>query len=340
MIFSTLLLVTPFFVQEPDFQVPITHQGADALAAYEAWAEGLPTELEYPVQMYVGFEMSMEMPTSGVDIEMSMHMNSISDSAEALRVWGDFKVHGGDESDNIEWDAEFQAGVNDSGLRFSFDDGGTFADLIGEEIPSGFTLSSDRLAKVSDMYLDVLEAMPEFYGAEVLDAFETISGAGELMHPALWSRYMSYTEGWDVSGWGEKDGLALVELSFNAEEMRASFGGEEMPFDLSSLEGSILNMVVSAKTGTILDWNLEIEFPMDMIADEEGLIGEMLMKMEMKTVPVSDNAPLVEMPLEGVMDLNPYFDEYLPLIEIAMEAMAEEAKRQQGELESEDDFEF
>lgn len=124
MILSTLLLTSPFLIQEPGHDIPITQAGDQAVQAYEAWSLGLPQALDYPVQMYMAIEMGMNMPSLGMDMEMAMEVNSISDSEDSLRVWGDVKVLVDEESSPIDWNIDFQAGFDDSGMRFTFDDGG------------------------------------------------------------------------------------------------------------------------------------------------------------------------------------------------------------------------
>lgn len=197
------------------------------------------------------------------------------------------------------------------------------------------------MGKISDLYLNLFESMPSFYSAEMIKVFHSISGPGELMHPSIWSRYMSYAEGWAISGWGEKDGIARLQLKFDAEEMEKLFQGEDLPMDLKSMEGMELNIFVSSDTGAILDWQMAmIEIPLSLSPNQGDPMGTMTMKMEMRTVPVMQNAPTIVMPAEGVMDLNPYFDEFLPLIEIGMQMAVEEMEKQQGDRESTDDFEF
>lgn len=339
MILSTLLLASPFLIQEPGHDVPITHTGAQAIQAFEEWSADLPKDLPYPVQMFMDLEMGMNIPDANMDMAMSMKMYSLMDNAQTLRVWGDLEAHSMDGGPTFGLEASFEVGVDEAGLRMTFEDGGFLRDNLDVEIPSGFTLSRDRLGKVADMYLVLFESMPTFYGEKMLDTFKSIKGPGELMHPALWSRYMSYTEGWEISGWGEKNGVARIELVLDFSVMEGALQGEESPFDLKSMEDMEYSMLVSSRTGEILDWNMDLNLPMtESFGGEEG--GGMNMKMHMKTVPVSENAPSILMPAEGVMDLNPHFDNFLPMLEVMMEMAGEQMKQQQGELESTDDFEF
>lgn len=340
MIFSTLLLASPFLIQESGFDIPVTQTGEDAAAAYASWAEGLPEALSYPVQMYVGFEMGMTVPSIEMDISFVGHMNSLSLSPKSLQVWGDWQVKLGSPEKTVDWDAQFQVGLNEEGFRMSFQDGGTIEKELGFPVPAGFTLSADRIGKVSDLYMGLFDSMSPLYGEEMMKVFRSIQGPGELMHPALWTRYMTYTEGWSVIGWGEKDGKAIVEMDVDIELLKKAMQGEQAPFDWKVFEEMEYRMVVETSSGAILDWSFEMDLPVNLDPNQPEMEGQMIFKMEMKRVPISEAAPTMELPAEGVMNLDSHFDNYYPMMEMIMEMAAEQAKQAQGEKESADDFEF
>jgi len=340
MIFSTLLLASPFLIQEPGFYIPITHTDEAAAAAYSSWTTTLPKTLNYPVQMYVGFEMGMTVPSADMDMAFVGHINSLSDSPEALRIWGDWQVQMELPEESVNWEAEFAAGANKDGLRMVFEDDGTLEEEAGITIPAGFTLSADRIGKISDLYLGVFESMPSIYGEEIMELFRSLAGPGELMHPSLWSRYMTHTEGWSVVGWGEKDGRAAIELDFDIEVLKSAMQGAPAPFDWTVFEDLKYHMIVEKSSGAILEWKFDMDLPVNLDPNQPELSGQMTVKMEMRTVPVSESAPTIDLPTEGVMNLDPHFDNYYPMMEVIMGMAVEQAKQAQGEQESEDDFEF
>jgi len=337
-IFSTILLASPFLIQEPGLDIPFTLSGEEAKAAFLEWTSGLPSDMEYPAQMSIEMSMGIDV-LDGLDqsIQIDLRMNSLSDSPESLRTWGEFSLQG-DIGGGLDWTIDFQVGTDENGLRILIDDRGSLMDSFGIHTPKAMQLSADRLGKVSALYLQLFESMPTVYGEEMLQMFRSIEGPGALMHPSLWSRYLIQTEGWKIDGWGAEDGLAHIRLALDPAAMTKAMEAQGLEMDSSIFEGTFTDIVVSLEGGEILYWEMEMEMPMNLGAGQNS--GEMALRMEMKSVPVSANAPLILLPFEGTMDLNPHFDTYFPMMESIMLMAAEQAKSAQGEIESEDDFDF
>jgi len=338
MFLFSLILASPLLLQEPGFDIPITHTGEAATEAFLHWVEGLPAEMEYPSQMSMTMNMGMEV-AEGLDegFQMQLHMNSLSDSPGSLRTWGELAVQV-NVGLQIDWKLDFQIGVDANGLRILMNDQGYLEKEFDWILPKGVYLSADRLAKISGLYLDLMESASPMYGDEMIQTFRTIEGPGALMHSSLWSRYVTKTKGWQIDGWGQKGGKALIELGLDPEYMHEIMNMQDVEIDPSFFEDLSTVMVVSLATGEFLHWKMEMEIPLPQELSEVD--GKMSIMMEMQTVPVSKDAPPVLLPAEGTVDLNPHFDTYLPMMESILQMAAAQAKSAQGEKDSSDDFEF
>jgi hypothetical protein len=57
-------------------------------------------------------------------------------------------------------------------------------------------------------------------------------------------------------------------------------------------------------------------------------------------VPVAADAPTVALPVEGLLVLDSYFDQFLPMIEMAIDMQKAQMQQMMGEEDAGEDFSF
>lgn len=330
--------------QESASEIPITISADAAHETFLEWAGSLDERLPYPAQLHMDMVGTFEVDegAGGMTMEMDMDFDLLLDSPSEMRTWGGLKMKMAGAGMDMDIHFDVQLASDRNGLRFLLDDHGFLEDTLDTSLPKAFQLSADRADILAKMYMDFLLESMEMHGPEAVAAFRQMGGLTEMMHPATAPRIMLTAQGMDIIGWGALDGKARIQSRLKTETLKQALGGQALPFDLSAFDDMVFEMVVDLETGEMLHYLVEMDLPMSGPASGGSALGmNMKMRIEMGSVEPSADAPSVALPAAGeVMVLDEYFDQFLPMIELAMEMQRQQMRAMQGETESEDDFDF
>ncbi|MHC4822703.1 MAG: hypothetical protein ACYTEP_01640 [Planctomycetota bacterium] len=339
LLFSFLIPAVLHASQEPADGIPISKTGDWAHATFVAWAGSLENELLYPAQLHMDMTASIDIAEAAngmtMDMEMDMEFDLLLESPTEMRSWGGIEVEMTGSGMDLDLLLDIQLGFGPDGLRFLLDDHGFLEEQLDIEMPKAFQLSADRAGVLSKLYMDFILESVEMHGPEAVAAFQRMNGFAEIMHPATTPRILLTAQGMDIIGWGTLDGMARIQTRLKPGMLEQALGGQAMPFDSKSLEDMIFEMVVDLETGELMQYLFEMDIPM------EEFDMNMKMRVEMGSVPPTEDAPSIAMPpADQVMVLDEYFDQFLPMIEMALEMQRQQMRTMRGEEEAEDDYDF
>ena len=330
-------------------QVPVVENfdGEEAQAAYDQWRGQLVLEETYPAQLHLDYDIEMDMDIgTGEAFFMAMDLacELAALDAESLSSWGtlgiDFDIEG--EQDQMVFD--YQLTLDERGMRLTFDDGGFFEANFGSAPPTAFTLSADRLEQFLGVYSDLITSS---YGAmppEALEVWQDLSGPGQLLHPISMTRFLTSTDLIRVHGWDRAG--SVVHLVAKLDDAFVDSMNDQMAMlgmDLGFLNDMEILAAVDYDSGIMLDYAFDMAMPLSVPTPEapNGSV-EMDMKLAMgiQSVMLDPSYPTLEDgPDFQPMDLDPYFDAYFPLIQMAMEMQAAQVSGGAGDNAA-DDFDF
>lgn len=344
----TALVLAPALnaAQDPYVQIPITQSDAAAETAFRDWLGAVVPKLNYPVQVRVDMEASVEMGGyGGPDMKMDMDLaaDMLLEGTIDHRAWGNFEMDARAMQEDVAMAFDFQYGLDAKGMRFMLDDRGTLQELIGMEIPKAYHLSADRVEKLSALYMELIVESMALYGEDAAKAFSGMEGIGEVMHPANIPGMLVNGTSLVVTGWGTQEGMGRIRTRINLDGMEALLG-EDMPFDMSDFEDMVFEMLVDLESGQMVSYRTLMDLGTS-VPLQDGSGSEMDMSMELhmsvRVVPVDADAPGVILPpVEEVVQLDSYFDQYYPMIEMLMDMQMQQMQQMRGEEEAEDDFDF
>jgi hypothetical protein len=348
--FATVLSGILVSCQEPSTSAPVNLTGEDAHHAFEEWSAGLTADLLYPVQLHVDYDVDMNMEMQGIEepmvMNMEMSMDFLCDSAQELRSWGSLGFDIDLEGEQRVFALDLQCANNTDGLRLLLDDHGFFLEEAGMEMPQAVQLSQDRVTILVNMYAEVLGEAMALYGPDFVAMWSNVAGPGELFHPANMIRFVASTDSFSVFAWHAEKGKITIGARLNPEllqsALKSTMQGAEMPFDPAIFNDMIFEMVVEEATGSMLDYSFAMELPMEVPVPnmpDGKLAMNMGLKMRLAALPVSPDAPSVTLPAD-VLVLDSLFDQFLPMIQAALEMQRQQMRQTTGEQDSEDDFSF
>jgi len=279
-------------------------------------------------------------------MNMDMSMDFLCDSAQELRSWGSLGFDIDLEGEQRVFALDFQCANSPDGLRLLLDDHGFFLEEAGMEIPQAVQLSQDRVAILVDMYAELLGEAMALYGPDFVAIWSNIAGPGELFHPANMIRFVASTDSFHVFAWHAEDGKITISARLNPEllqdVLKNSMQGAEMPFDPAIFNDMVFEMVVAETTGSMLDYTFAMELPMEIPVPNSpnGQVSmNMGLNMRIAALPVMPDAPLVTLPAD-VLVLDSMFDQFLPMIQAALDMQRQQIRQMTGEQDSGDDFSF
>jgi hypothetical protein len=325
--------------------------GEEANNAYQAWAAELAPKLQYPVQMHIDYkvEMAMDLAEMGenMDMNIDMGMDIICDSLDAIRTWGELGMNTTIAGEHHVFAIDFQLANDSNGLRFLMDDHGFIAEEVGMEIPKAYELSQDRLDILIDLYAGLMQDSMALYGPSVGDIWASIDGVGELFHPKNFTRFLTGTDFIEVTRWQKENGkislLAKLDNELMTDVMALGMQDAGLPFDASVFDDMAFEIVIDELTGSLLDYSFKMDIPMEIpVAQAQSGVVTMDMGLDfrMQSLPVAADAPKVTLPEEGVWVLDDYFDQFLPVIEMAIDMQRAQIQEMTGEQDAGEDFSF
>lgn len=339
----SLCLLSPLAAQRGDHGIPIQKKDAEALEAYRTWAAGLPTEMNYPAQTRVDFDMEFDMKIDGsedFEMEVELAADLLIDGPKAFRSWGVGKVEVEVMFFELDWEFDFNLISNEEGLRMTFIHNHGLRDATGFHLPFAYTLSADRVDKFLAGYAKLIETASNAYLPEGTEGMKLEGGLLGVFHPVSLSRSIGNYPGVKILGWGTQEGKVLLETAADWDMMKEVFAGQPMPFDLEELAGQTYTLVMDAETGALIGYDFEMDMPFDMVEEGVRVEGDMEIEMSMRGVAPGEPKP-VEFPEEvKVLDCNAPFDKYWPMMEMML-ALSETQFRQMLDGSSaEEDYDF
>jgi len=331
-------------VAPPKYQ-DLTLEGAAADTAFHQWSAALPHELSYPVDFRFDFEFSLlgvpEM--DGAEVKLLVGTDASFTSAWDYRTRTDFSMAAMGEQ------VGFQLGVfaDANDLLISLDNAEEIEMMVGASLPSGTSLSTDRLHRIWDSMMQLSAvAMESVEGYPEMEHWmEIYSGFGDILHPMLNSRYLAMSPMLIAERWQVEGNLVMVEFGINRETLEAMLAtpafaemgieigqaneiaeGLTATMDFNVVDGSMTSMVIS---GTI------------PITDEFGSVAPITFAMTMGYAPLAVTiAPIEFSDPSTVIDLNTYFDEYWPMVEAMMPLVEGQLRQQMVDQSGDDDSDF
>jgi len=344
-----LLIPTAVFVScaaQPKYK-DITLEGVAAHNAFQEWSSSLPKEFAYPVD----YRFDMDMTMTGIpELDGNEAKFLIGSNASFANAW-DYRSRSDLSMAVMGQEFGVQIGI-ESGpeeFRIALDNAEMIEMMVGMEFPSGVSISTDRLRKVWDIVIQLTEVSLEaMEGFEDFEGWtESIAGFGDFGHPMLNSRYLSMSPMLHADLWKIEGDVVQVNFALDKELFRMMMSNPDLAatgIDLSMMDAAADSLATSASfnvmDGSMINMTILASIPSE---DEFGDAQPLDISMTF------DYSPLVEMiaPIEfsdpdTAMDINPYFDEYWPIVE-SMMPMIEAQMRQQMMNQSEGsdgDFEF
>jgi hypothetical protein len=347
------ILLGSIFVscQTTNFGPPETLSGEEVHNAYQSWAADLTLELDYPVQMHVdyGVELAADLADIGesMQMEIEMDLNFLCDGPQAVRSWGAFDIDATMEGEKREFTFDYELANDSNGLRLLLDDHGIILQEAGIEIPKAYKLSQDRLEILVALYGDLIEESMVLYGPSVEEIWASIGGAGELFHPKNFTRFLTGSDFITVEEWHKENGQIRLLAKLDGEVMgkAMALGMQEagLPFDLSIFDNLVFEVVLDQTTGDLLDYVFNMDVPMEVPVPElpsGKLKMDIGVEIRVQMVPVAADAPTVALPVEGLLVLDSYFDQFLPMIEMAIDMQKAQMQQMMGEEDAGEDFSF
>ena len=347
LIFPTLLFAS--CAVQPKYQ-DVTLEGEAADVAFREWSTALPREMAYPVDYRFDFELGLSgVPEmDGVAMTFKMGTDASFASAWHYRFRSDFSV----AAMGQEMGIQLGASADDNELRLTLDNAEMIEMMVGTSLPSGVSLSTDRLRLVWDlimhlteMSMEVMEGMDEYedFGNWV----DSITGFGDFVHPMLNSRYLAMSPLLQASRWQIDGDTVSISFGFDRDMMAEILMAPEMAeFGLdASVVDDLLKTLVTQASFNVLDGSMDsltvsLQIP---ITDDFGEKSNIDFSMVMRYSPLQTPVGQIEFSdPDTALDLNDDFDQYWPMVE-AMMPMFEAQMRQQLMLQSDGDggdFEF
>jgi hypothetical protein len=346
------LLASIFMSCQSPADAPVIKTGEDAAAAFDEWVSGdtFAQPLQYPVQVHIDYivEMDMDLSSAGIPdpMEMDMTLNSdyIAFDANSLVIWGNMDMGANVEGEQHRLNFDFEVADDLNGMRLLLDDHGFFQDELGFDLPKAYSLSQDRLVKLVNMYGELIEEMGALYGESFTDIYSGVEGPGDLMHPANFMRFMANADVFHVIGWNAADGVVAIQATLDSSFMEGAFSSAALPFDSSIFDDMVFEIVADLNSGVMLDYAVEMQIPIEAPltpGSDQVMQMDMGLKMRFTTVDVDPAAPMAVLPSsEEVMNLDGPFDQYMPLIQAALDMQRQQMRQMSSEGESGDDFDF
>lgn len=342
--------------QKPEHNLPKSATGAAANEAYMDWANQLDYQLDFPVQMHInyaigaqadGAQLQME---EGVAFDIDFKMDILLESPTHARLWGSALLEMQAMGEQKPIDLSFEI-VNDlNGISILLDDHGFMESELGTALPPAYHLSQGTIEELGGLYAKLLEAMAQQYGAQLEEAWASIEGVGDLMHPVSFTRFILEAQTMEVYGW-ELDGDSIHmkgRLNERAKELMGLQMGDlesaGLPFDSSLFTEIDFEMTIDRNTGSLQTYRQTVDMPMDIPVPQAPsgiLTTDLKLVAFMQEVPISDNAPEVLLPSpDKVMDLDEFIIGLLPAMEVAMEMQIKQLQSAEDEKDSQQDFSF
>lgn len=349
----TLAFIFPsiFSACQAPAEAPVVMTGEDAAAIYHDWvnSDTFQQPLEYPAQVHFDYsiDMTMDMSSAGMLEPMEMDMTLIADyvvnNAHDLVLWGNLDLGAFVEGEQHRLNFDFEVADNHEGLRLLMDDHGFFLEELGVEVPTAYSLSQDRLETLIAMYAEVIEEVSALYGQSFADIYTGVEGPGDFFHPGSFMRFMTNANVFNVIGWNSADGMVVIEATLDSDFMEGPFGTGLAPIDASVFEEMVFRIVADLESGNMLDYSVDIRIPVEAPlspGSDQVIQMDMGLKMHFTTIDVDPAAPKAVLPEEGVMNLDIPFDQYLPLIQVALDMQIQQMKQMSGEQDGGEDFSF
>jgi len=333
-------------------QSPVVKTGEEAAAAYQEWIDGgtFLKPLEYPSQMHVDYliDMTMDMSSVGMAEPMAMDMalnaDYIVDGVDAVRSWGNFEFGAKLEGEEHRLNFDFEIADDADGFRLLIDDHGVIQEEFGMDVPKAFFLSQDRLIKFLDLYGGLMEDMSEVYGFDINQIYAGVQGPGDLFHPASFMRFMANADVFEVVGWRTSQGTVQIDAKLEPGFMEGALAGTGAAVDSQLFDDMVFVIVADLDSGAMLDYAVQMALPIETPlapGSDQVMKMDMDLNMHFYFVDVDTKAPNAELPAPGgYMNLNDSFDQYLPLIEAALDMQRQQLRQMMGEKEGGEDFTF
>jgi hypothetical protein len=334
----TLLLAS--CVAQPKYQ-DVTLEGPAADTAFHEWSAALPTEFSYPVD----YHLDLDFTISGIPEMGGAEMKFLVGSDAAFESSWDYRSRTDLTLAVMGQEMGLQIGASSDAneLRVTLDNADMLAMMFGMDLPSGVSLSTDRLRLVWDLVMHLTEvSMEAVEGYEDFGNWtETITGFGDFAHPMLNSRYLAMSPVLNASRWQIEGDSVQVDFAINQEVFSAMMSSPDLAqlgLDLSTMDSVTQNMKSAAHFNVIDGSMSSMVFSGAVpLEDEFGSVTNIEFSITVAYAPLDgDVGPIEFSDPDTAMDLNEPFDQYWPMVE-AMMPMLEEQMRQQMMTQNGDD---
>lgn len=337
---------TTMAAQESPLGIPLEKTGAEAQAAFDAWSTSVTPSWDYPVQMHVETHLGIDLGVDGAEfhVEVGFMVEVLHESPDVVRSWGSGMLIFEGLDIDLNWLFEYQAESNKKGLRMTMKDNRAFSQEFMFHLPSAYTLSPDRLHKAVSGFNNLLYTSMDQFTDEEIQPLDVEHGTFGMYHPATLARMIGTYPTSIIVGWGKKDGQVLVQTAPNPTliDNLVEAGAPGNGMDFSNFKNIVYTMSFDEKSGSLLAYTFDESLPLDGLAGPEvPVTGKLVMTMNLKQVPVSEEVPVVTFPEEEtVLDCNVPFDKYWALLEMGIELQKLQEAAEAEEAEADEDFDF
>lgn len=349
---SAIFLASIFTSCQSAVEAPVSKTGDEAATAYSEWvnSEVFQKPLEYPFQVHVDYivDMTMDMSSAGMpepmEMDMTLDVDYVVHNANSLILWGNFDAGAFVEGEQHRLNFDFEVADDQEGMRLLLDDHGFFQEEIGIEVPKAYSLSQNRLETLITMYGELIEEMGALYGQSFANIYTDVEGPGDLFHPGNFMRFMANADVFIVSDWNSADGIVVITATLDPSFLQGAFGGSVAPFDAAVFNDMVFEIVADLNSGVMLDYAVEMMIPIEAPlspGSDQVMTMDMELRMRFTTVDVDAAAPMAVLPgADEVMNLDAPFDQFMPLIEAALDMQKQQMRQMAGDGESGEDFDF
>jgi hypothetical protein len=338
----TILLAS--CVAQPKYQ-DITLEGPAANNAFHEWSAALPAEFSYPVE----FRYDLDFTISGIPEMGGMEMKFLVGSDASFDTAWDYRARTDLAIAVMGEEMGLQAGVSSDAdeLRITLGNAETLTDMFDVNLPSGVSLSTERMRSVWDIVMQLTEVSMEAVEGytDFGDWADSLHGFGDFAHPMLNSRYLAMSPVLRASRWQIEGDSLKVNFAVDREKFRAMLSSQDLAaldIDLEMVEGIANSMAVEAGfnvlDGSMTSMSFRGSIPMeDEFGSEENIEYSFIMSyapLEGAIEPIEFSDP------DTAMDLNGLFDQYWPMVEAMMPMIEAQMQQQMMNQAGDDDGDF
>lgn len=338
----TILLAS--CVAQPKFQ-DVTLEGPAADTAFHEWSAALPTEFSYPVDFHFDFDFTISgVPEmDGAEMKFLMGSDASFESAWDYRSRTDLSIAAMGQEISLQIGASSDADE----MRLTLDNADMLAMMLDMDLPSGVSLSTERMHLVWDLVMHLtevsMEAVEEYQ--DFGDWAESLKGFGDFAHPMLNSRYLAMSPVLKARLWQIEVDTVSVDFAVDYENFMGMVSSEEfaqLGLDMSLMEGMIKNMNTAASfhvmDGSMKSMIFSGVIPME---DEFGGVNNIDFSIALNYAPLEgDFGPIEFSDPDTAMDMNGPFDQYWPMVEAMMPMLEAQMKQQMMNQAGSDDEDF